>query len=78
VPVGRGEVEVIVGRTGVLMVIENGVGPAVPTELWAVALIVNVPPTVGVPLKSPDIDKVSPVGTPVAVHVIGEVPEAVN
>ena len=40
-----------------------------PAELEAVTCILKVPNTVGVPVSEPPLNRVKPVGTPVAVQV---------
>jgi hypothetical protein len=78
-PAGSGELEVIVGKMGGLIVSENGTGPEVPTEFVAVMSIIKVPAMVGVPSRMPALEsRINPGLRPVALHVMGEVPWTVN
>ena len=49
---------------------------SLPTEFSAVTTTVNVPLTLGTPVSFPDVLSVKPSGSPVAVHVNGDVPVA--
>ena len=56
------------------MVMLNEPETVPPLRSVAVTAMLNVPAVVGVPLKVPVVDSVSPGGRPVAVKVYGPVP----
>jgi len=60
------------------IVIENGLGPALPAMFVAVTLNTVVPAVVGRPEKPPPLASVAHDGKFVPLQVIGVVPEAVN
>jgi hypothetical protein len=78
-PEGKGEVEVIAGKVGVLIVIAKFTGPALPTEFEAVTpLTIDAPAVVGVPLNTPLGKSVKPAGSAVLLQIMGGVPDAVK
>ena len=79
VPLGNGLVVVIVGATPPpVTVMLKLCGPSLPVEFVAVTAIVVVVLTLGVPVRSPPLDKEAHPGRPVADQVIGAVPLAAN
>jgi len=70
---------VIVGAIGAVTTVRLKLcGPLVPVELVAVTAIVVVVLIFGVPVKRPPTEKDAHAGSPVAPHVMGLVPVAVN
>ncbi len=70
---------VIVGATlPAITVILKLCGPLFPVALVAVTAIVVVVLTFGVPVNNPPLERDAQPGSPVAPHVMGVVPDAVN
>ena len=56
----------------------KGIGPSKPAAFVAVIRSVAVPAEVAVPLSTPELLSVNPLGMPVPVQVIGVLPTASN